>query len=143
MNRASPNTEGTLPRLLPNSPNSRLMEQMQSNKVNSNFSSSPSTTTMSPQPIRASTTHRVLPAAVIAKIEDIFEAVADCILNCEKHLTIQLRPRQRNLSSDVFEYSRSDVTSEQAMRTVKFPSRSVAEARRFGKFKCWCILYSC
>lgn len=67
--------------------------------------------------------------AVISKIEDIFESIADCLLEEGKELVIELKSRSK--SKDRVE----DGGVEEVRRTtrkIRFPSRNQKEAWKFG-----------
>lgn len=71
--------------------------------------------------------------AVISKIEDIFESIADCILDEKKEMTIRLKTRKRkgNQVHDAESGAIKSVSDEKE-RSVRFPSRSPQEAWKFG-----------
>jgi meiotic recombination protein SPO11 len=71
---------------------------------------------------------------VLCKIEDIFESIADCILDEKKHISIQLKRRgkAKNQTHDADSGVIRDVTDEK-VTTVKFPSRSPQEAWKFSR----------
>jgi len=105
--------------LLPNLPNSLLTYQ---NAASSH-----------PNPTSGPIT-RNSPGAVISKIEDIFEAMTDCILDEKKELVIQLKTRDRKTSrSDETEATKTRKKSEN--RTIRFPSKSPQEAWKFSRFE--------
>ncbi|KAK0128751.1 hypothetical protein ONS95_000704 [Cadophora gregata] len=66
--------------------------------------------------------------AVISKIEDIFEAIADCILAEGKELVIELKSRSKSktqVEADAMEGPKG------RMRRITFPSRNQKEAWKF------------
>ena len=68
---------------------------------------------------------------VITKLEDIFESLADCLLDEKKELTIRLKPRARRTAN---EDSRSSSQGRRAgERSITFPSKSPQEAWRFSE----------
>jgi meiotic recombination protein SPO11 len=72
--------------------------------------------------------------AVITKIEDIFESIADCILEEGKELVIPLktRPRKKNIANDDGSTQVNKGSSVEA-RSITFPSKSPQEAWKFSK----------
>jgi hypothetical protein len=132
MEHDHPEPEGMLPDLLYTSPQNRLTEQSPLEASSSNSPSSPSTSHVSSQHIDALILPWLQPSAVVAKIEDILEAIADCLLHREKQLTIQLKIRPKKLQSS----GNGDMLEESvgpSFKTIRFPSKSVAECRRFSK----------
>ena len=73
--------------------------------------------------------------AVVSKIEDIFERVADCILDEKKEVAIKLRTRAKQ-SAMVMDSTTGTIKSvpDDETRTVKFPSKSPKEAWKFSKW---------
>lgn len=74
--------------------------------------------------------------AVITKIEDIFDSIADSILDEKKELVIQLKARSRlgiQARDPLAETIKSLPKSEP--RTIKFPSKSPQEAWKFGIYR--------
>jgi len=63
--------------------------------------------------------------AVISKIEDIFESVADSILHEKKELVIQLKTRKRT--------KKQNPDSLPDTKLIRFPSKSPQEAWKFGR----------
>jgi hypothetical protein len=110
--------------LLPDLPNSLLTPQ----NAASNYSSPAHVVSQSTSISRNS------PGAVISRIEDIFEAMADCILNEAKELVIQLKTRDRKKqNSGVAEPTKRRKKTE--TRTITFPSKSPQEAWKFSRFE--------
>lgn len=68
--------------------------------------------------------------AVISKIEDIFESIADSILNQKQDLSILLKTRQRPGNQN----TRTQNASTKGQYEVRYPSRSPQEAWKFGEF---------
>lgn len=70
---------------------------------------------------------------VISRIEDVFESVADCIVEERKELVIQLKSRGgtklRACSSQDTDTKKKPAAE---LRDVKFPSRSPQEAWKFS-----------
>lgn len=66
---------------------------------------------------------------VISKIEDIFESIADSILNQKQELVIHLRNRRKPGPQNSATQVRSIKTYE-----VRFPSRSPQEAWKFSEY---------
>ncbi|KAL3423097.1 type IIB DNA topoisomerase [Phlyctema vagabunda] len=66
---------------------------------------------------------------VVTKIEDIFEAMADCLIGRKKELVIHLKSRPRSVVKG------SDTSSQEAstpqLRAITYPSRSPQEAWKF------------
>ncbi|TVY82608.1 Meiotic recombination protein rec12 [Lachnellula suecica] len=77
----------------------------------------------------SNTVNRNSPGAVISKIEDIFEAMTDCLLGERKELVIQLKTGRRKQKSK----SDADNTkrTRSGIRTVTFPNKSPHEAWKF------------
>jgi len=76
------------------------------------------------------------PGVVISKLEDIFEAMADCILNEEKELSIQLKRKAKKSDRDENKsvdepVPRGNQVQERFMN-VTFPSKSPHEAWKFS-----------
>lgn len=71
---------------------------------------------------------------VITKIENIFESIADCILNQEKELVISLKSRPKCKSRDS-EESISSSKPNPEIKNITFPSRSPQEAWKFSESK--------
>ena len=74
--------------------------------------------------------------AVISKIEDIFESIADCLLDEKKELVIRLKTRGKpgtHIHDLLTSTIKSLPTSE--ARTIKFPSKSPQEAWKFSTFR--------
>ena len=76
--------------------------------------------------------------AVICKIEDIFESLADCVLDGKKEMIIELKTRKKrgNQGRDAVDGTITDL-GEGKVTSVKFPSRSPQEAWKFGKSWKW------
>jgi len=73
---------------------------------------------------------------VIFQIEDIFESIADSILNQESHLVIKLKTRykpKKHVHNDTSGVIRS-LPDVDGMKAIKFPSRKPHEAWKFGRF---------
>jgi meiotic recombination protein SPO11 len=72
--------------------------------------------------------------AVINKIEDIFESIADCILDEGKELVIPLkhRPKKKNLANKD-DSTQGDRSSNTEARYIGFPSKSPQEAWKFSR----------
>lgn len=134
MDHGHSKSEGMLPDLLYNSPHYRLTEQSHHDESSSNPPSSPSTSHMSPRPAEAPIFPGLQPAAVVAKIEDVLEAIADCLLHREKQLTLQLMTRPKKLQSTGDGLVPEEIASS-SLKTIRFPSKSVAECRRFSKLE--------
>jgi meiotic recombination protein SPO11 len=72
--------------------------------------------------------------AVISKIEDIFEAIADCILSEKKEVTIQLKTRKKTGKQDQSSNSKAKpACSEADVRTIRYPSMKPQEAWKFSE----------
>jgi meiotic recombination protein SPO11 len=71
---------------------------------------------------------------VIAKIENIFESITDCILDQEKELVISLRSRPKYKPKDS-EKSMSDPKPKPEIKNVTFPSKSPQETWKFSESK--------
>jgi meiotic recombination protein SPO11 len=71
---------------------------------------------------------------VITKIEDIFESIADCILDEKKELVIQLKSRVKpeNRASQ-HESLVAKKRAKSDVRKITFPSRSPQEAWKFSR----------
>lgn len=80
------------------------------------------------------------PGAVISKIEEIFEAMTDCLLGEKSELVIQLKTRSKTKAkSDAKEEDDDDAPSRRKKarletRTIAFPSTSPQEAWKFSVF---------
>lgn len=76
-----------------------------------------------------------LPGAVISKIEDIFEAMTDCMLGEKEELTLQLKTRHKSRSKvgDAVEKNGKNKTNSDAI-SIEFPSKSPKEAWKFSMF---------
>jgi meiotic recombination protein SPO11 len=72
--------------------------------------------------------------AVITKIEDIFESIADCILDEGKELVIPLktRPKNKNIASQDGPTKVNRTVNAEA-RNITFPSKSPQEAWKFSE----------
>jgi len=70
--------------------------------------------------------------AVIAKIEDIFESVADSILHEKKELVIRLKTRKRAKSGSSAP-SDGVIKNGSDTKLIRFPSKSPQEAWKFGR----------
>ena len=71
---------------------------------------------------------------VITKIEDIFESIAECILDEKKELVIQLKSRVK--TENQASHHESVVAKKKArsdVRNITFPSRSPQEAWKFSR----------
>jgi meiotic recombination protein SPO11 len=73
--------------------------------------------------------------AVISKIEDIFESIADSIINQKEELVIQLKTR-RKPGNQVYDNASGVLKSlhDDEMRAIRFPSKTPQEAWKFSKF---------
>ncbi|KAG0646636.1 Meiotic recombination SPO11 [Hyphodiscus hymeniophilus] len=73
--------------------------------------------------------------AVVSKIEDIFEKVAQCILDEEKEVSIKIKTRGKQSAID-YDANTGIITSKSTdeMKTVQFPSKSPKEAWKFTAF---------
>jgi len=71
--------------------------------------------------------------AVITKIEDIIESMADCILDGKKPLVIYLKSRRKRVKREDDE----DEGDTEAM-AIRFPSRKRKEAWRFSRLSIAC-----
>ena len=70
--------------------------------------------------------------AVISKIEDIFEAIADCILAEGKELVIELKSR----SKSKIQLGEGELEENGGkLRRITFPSRNLKEAWKFSKLQ--------
>jgi hypothetical protein len=72
------------------------------------------------------------PGAVISKIEDIFEAMTDCVVDEKKELVIQLKTRDKKKPK----HNDSEPTKRRKKsetRTITFPSKSHQEAWKFSR----------
>jgi len=72
--------------------------------------------------------------AVIARIEDIFESIADSILHEKKELIIRLRTRRRTKNHNL-DPSNSAVRNASDTKLIRFPSKSPQEAWKFGRYR--------
>jgi meiotic recombination protein SPO11 len=68
--------------------------------------------------------------AVISKIEDIFESIAESILDQKKEIVIRLKSRQKPGNQKIANQN----GPAEAQNEVRFPSRSPQEAWKFGEF---------
>jgi meiotic recombination protein SPO11 len=71
---------------------------------------------------------------VIAKIENIFESITDCILDQRKELVVSLRSRPKCKSKDS-EESMPNLKSKPELKNITFPSKSPQEAWKFSESK--------
>jgi meiotic recombination protein SPO11 len=71
---------------------------------------------------------------VIAKIENIFESIADCILDQKKELVISLRSRPGCKSKDSEEHT-SNPKPKPEIKNITFPSKSPQETWKFSELK--------
>lgn len=73
--------------------------------------------------------------AVINKIEDIFEAIADCILDEGKELVIpfKTRPKKKTTTNDRDGSSKINRSLNSEAQKVVFPSKSPQEAWKFSR----------
>lgn len=73
-------------------------------------------------------------AAVVSKIEDIFEKVAGSILDEKKKITMKLKTRGKQ-SATTTDSTTGAIRSmpDEETRTVQFPSKSPKEAWKFSK----------
>lgn len=111
--------------LLSNLSNSSLTPPNVASRPSEQVKASAATTQFSP-------VNRNSPGAVINKIEDIFEAMTDCILGEKKELSIRLKTRDKsNVPSNDANSSKKKTKSES--RIVTFPSKSPQEAWKFSK----------
>jgi len=91
----------------------------------------------SPAPSGPSLINQNAPGAVISKIENIFEAMTDCILGEKKELTIQLKTRNKTKTkSDDAQSTKKKAKPNPETRTITFPSKSPQEAWKFSRFRC-------
>jgi len=73
--------------------------------------------------------------AVISRIEDIFEAISDCILDEKKELTIQLKTRKKTGKQEHASNSRESTRASEAdVSTIRYPSKKPQEAWKFGEW---------
>lgn len=117
--------DSTMPDLLYHLPYTELTFQTYRDLASS--SSSPSCSASIDIPCR----QYIQPAAIVAQIEDIFGLILDSILTRDKHLTIQLKPKPKK-STGSGQNEDFDISKEPRLRTIKFPTKSAAEARRFS-----------
>jgi meiotic recombination protein SPO11 len=84
--------------------------------------------------ISATAVERNQAGAVINKIEDIFESIADCIIDEGKELVIPLksRPKIKNIANKEHSTRANRVPKIEA-RNITFPSRSPQEAWKFSR----------
>lgn len=68
--------------------------------------------------------------AVISKIEDIFESIANGILNQKQELSIRLKSRQKPGTQD----TKTQTAAAKDLYDVRYPSRSPQEAWKFSEF---------
>ncbi|PMD37215.1 DNA topoisomerase IV, alpha subunit [Hyaloscypha variabilis F] len=69
---------------------------------------------------------------VITKIEDIFESIADCILDEGKELVIPLKTRPRNITvANKDDPTKINSSASAESRKITFPSKSPREAWKF------------
>ncbi|TVY31925.1 Meiotic recombination protein, partial [Lachnellula occidentalis] len=117
----------SLPRtLLPHLPNSSLTPQKAASRPNGN----------PPTASGSSPVTRYSPGAVIAKIEDIFEVMTDCMLGQKSELVIPLKTRRRKpkAASDGDSGDNAPSTRKKAKsdtRIITFPSKSPREVWKF------------
>ena len=71
---------------------------------------------------------------VIAKIENIFESITDCILDQKKELVINLRSRPKGKSKNSKE-SLSSPKPKPEIKNITFPSKSPQETWKFSESK--------
>jgi meiotic recombination protein SPO11 len=72
---------------------------------------------------------------VITKIEDIFESIADCILDEGKELVIPLKSRPRNkIVANKDDPTKINSSTSADSRKITFPSKSPREAWKFSKW---------
>ncbi|RDL38681.1 uncharacterized protein BP5553_03021 [Venustampulla echinocandica] len=72
------------------------------------------------------------PGAVISRIEDVFEAMTDCIIGEKNELVIQLKSRSRTKpQADDSGATAAKKQSNLELRAITFPSRSPQEAWKF------------
>jgi meiotic recombination protein SPO11 len=90
--------------------------------------------TSNSQPNIANTPDPSQTGRVIAKIENIFESIIDCILNEKKELVISLRSRPKCKSKDS-EESTSNPKPKPEIKNITFPSKSPQEAWKFSELK--------
>jgi meiotic recombination protein SPO11 len=77
----------------------------------------------------------------ITKIEDIFESIADCILDEGKELVIPLKSRPRNKTvANTDDSTKVNTATSIDPRKITFPSKSPKEAWKFSK---WRVCGSC
>ena len=73
---------------------------------------------------------------VITKIEDIFESIADCILDEGKELVIPLKSRPRNkIVANKDDPTKISSSTSADSRKITFPSKSPREAWKFSKWR--------
>jgi meiotic recombination protein SPO11 len=70
--------------------------------------------------------------AVISKIEDIFESIADSILDEKKEMVIRLKMRKKSGSRTRTDGDIENLGKDET-RAVKFPSKNPQEAWKFSK----------
>ncbi|TVY87160.1 Meiotic recombination protein, partial [Lachnellula willkommii] len=116
--------------LLPHLPNSSLTPQNTVSRPNNR----PPTASSGSSPVT-----RNSPGAVISKIEEIFEAMTDCLLGEKSELVIQLKTRSKTKAkSDAKEDDDDDAPSRRKKarpetRTITFPSTSPQEVWKFNR----------
>jgi meiotic recombination protein SPO11 len=73
---------------------------------------------------------------VITKIEDIFESIADCILDEGKELVIPLKTRPRNITvANKDDPTKINSSASAESRKITFPSKSPREAWKFSEWR--------
>lgn len=119
--------------LLSNLPYSALTTSYSSSHSLSNLNSNHRGSTV-PDQISSRICNANEPGAVISKIEDIFEAIADCILEDKKKLTIQMKTRKKpSTQAQSTTNERASGKSAEVIREIHFPSKRPQEAWKFGK----------
>lgn len=124
--------------LLSNSPRRRLTHEAESTEdvFQDGDSNSPS--------IKVAT-HSSQVGAVVSKIEDIFESIADCILDEKKELVIQLKCRHRAKTNDEEGALDRRRKASSGGRKITFPSKNEKEAWKFSKLMslldCMCLCW--
>ena len=66
----------------------------------------------------------------LSKIEDIFEAIADCLLDGKNEMAIRLKTRKKSTTNS---HTGDENSGRDQMRAVRFPSKNPQEAWKFSK----------
>ena len=116
-----------------------LLSNLPSSKLTSSFPTGPGHSLLG----TPSSNHA---GVVISKIEEIFEAMTDCILGEKEELAIQLKSRsgrggkvsdqcdrREDENGMTAKKSSRNKQSQDQFRTIKFPSKSPQEAWKFSK----------